>query len=178
MWDLLTDNSDRIWIKWCKVYLIKGRNLWSLDIPYSCSWSWRKLLQLRHPTWFIIKHQICNGSSTNFWFDNWLPGGPLSLRFPSQLLFNAGYDTATTVSCFISNNYWSFPLSLSSVTSELLPLPAPSSNENDKLLWSIAPSGKFSLKHTSAYFSPSSPQVPWYNLVWWSPAIPRMKFNL
>ncbi|XP_059659057.1 uncharacterized protein LOC132305432 [Cornus florida] len=175
IWDL-TDNSDRVWIKWCKTYLIKGKNLWALEIPQSCSWSWRKLLQQRHYARNFIKHQVGNGMSTCFWYDNWLLAGPLSTRFPSQILTAAGLDLSTTVSHFISGGTWNFPASISSAIPELLVLGAPNNSGNDKLIWAASPSGSFSHKHTAALLSPSSPSVSWFNLVWRSPAIPRMKF--
>ncbi|XP_059635941.1 uncharacterized protein LOC132278144 [Cornus florida] len=159
IWDLLTDNSERVWIGWYKTYLIKDRNIWALEIPQSWSWSWRKLLHLRHSARHISKHHIGNGTSTCFWNDNWLPLGPLSLRFQSHLLSDAGFERTTTVSSFITNNSWHFPTSLSRAIPELLGLPAP-------------------IKHTLAQLSPTLPRVPWFNLVWHSPAIPHMRFNL
>ncbi|XP_059659119.1 uncharacterized protein LOC132305500 [Cornus florida] len=114
--------------------------------------------------------------STCFWYDNWLPAGPLSTQFPSQILTTAGLDLSTIVSHFISDGTWNFPASISSAIPELLALGAPNNSGNDKLIWAVSPSGSFSHKHTVALLSPSSPSVSWFNLVWRSPAIPRMKF--
>ncbi|XP_059638758.1 uncharacterized protein LOC132281037 [Cornus florida] len=177
IWDLLTDNTERVWIKWCKTYLIKGKNFWALEIPQSCSWSWRKILQQRHHARQLIKHKIGKGTSINLWLDNWLPAGPLSLRFPPNILIEAGLDLSTTVSHLIYNDSWNFPPVLSVAIPELPTLPSPSMKD-DKLIWTASPSGEFSLKHTAASLFPPYPLVPWFDLVWRSPAIPRMKFNL
>ncbi|XP_059654461.1 uncharacterized protein LOC132301202 [Cornus florida] len=178
IWDLHTDNSDRVWINWCRIYLIKNRSFWSLKIPQPCSWSWRKILQLRHPARLIIKHVIDNGMDTNFWLDNWSPAGPLSLCFPSHILSNLGADEFTLVGRFIVNNSWSFPHSLSNAVPELLALPQPCSTRKDKLIWSASPSGTFNLKHTTLHLAGNGDQIAWNNLVWCSLTIPRMKFNM
>ncbi|XP_059663757.1 uncharacterized protein LOC132309469 [Cornus florida] len=169
IWDLHTDNSDRVWINWCRIYLIKNRSFWSLKIPQPCSWSWRKILQLRHPARLIIKHIIGNGMDTNFWLDNWSPAGPLSLCFPSHILSNLGADEFTP---------WSFPHSLSNAVPELLALPQPCSTRKDKLIWLASPSSTFNLKHTTLHLASNGDQIAWCNLVWCSPTIPRMKFNM
>ncbi|XP_059639274.1 uncharacterized protein LOC132281594 [Cornus florida] len=46
------------------------------------------------------------------------------------------------------------------------------------MVWTASSSGTYSLKSTSAFLMGQQLRVPWQNLVWESPVIPRMKFNL
>ncbi|XP_059635777.1 uncharacterized protein LOC132277957 [Cornus florida] len=159
IWDLHTDNTDRIWLNWCRIHLIKGKNLWSLKIPHSYSWSWRKILQLRHQARHFIKHLIGDGNDTSFWLDNWSSGGPLCLRFSPSILSSSGIHEHTKVSHFIGNNSWSFPPHLSLAIPELLSLQQPVPFRKDKLIWLVSPSGSFSLKYTIFHLSHHGPAV-------------------
>ncbi|XP_059670772.1 uncharacterized protein LOC132316283 [Cornus florida] len=126
----------------------------------------------------LIKHVIGNGSQTSFWWDNWTPIGPLSLRFPHILLTEAGFNDETAVNSFIVDNSWSFPHSITTVIPELLSLPPPCSSRNDSKKWIASPNGLYSFKHTLQHLVEDLPLVQRHNLVWDSPTIPRMKFNL
>nr|XP_043613271.1 uncharacterized protein LOC122585219 [Erigeron canadensis] len=46
IWSILT-NRESLWVKWVHSYRLKGRSFWAVSLPGSCSWGWRKLLQLR-----------------------------------------------------------------------------------------------------------------------------------
>lgn len=69
--------SDSLWEAWIHKYLIKNRSFWALKEPGDCSWCWRKILQLREQVWPSIVYKIQIGSCVFFWFDQWLPIGPL-----------------------------------------------------------------------------------------------------
>ncbi|XP_059650161.1 uncharacterized protein LOC132295916 [Cornus florida] len=125
-----------------------------------------------------MKHKIGNGRGTFFWWDNWAPRGPLSTRFPSHILTDRGFNIDIKVDNFIFNSTWSFPHCIVSAIPELLSLSSPNSARNDKMVWIASPSGTYTLKSTSAFLIGQQPRVPRQNLVWESPVIPRMKFNL
>jgi hypothetical protein len=46
IWSLFAQ-SGSIWVAWVDSYWLKGRSLWNISIPKVCSWSWKKLLNLR-----------------------------------------------------------------------------------------------------------------------------------
>ncbi|XP_059668892.1 uncharacterized protein LOC132313980 [Cornus florida] len=156
----------------------KPKELLDLKIPHSCSWSWRKILQLRHHARHFIKHLIGNGIDTSFWFDNWSARGPLCLRFSSTILSLLGIDENTSMANFIVNNGWNFPPALLSVIPKLNSIQQPVPHRKDKLIWTVSPFDSFSLKHTISHLMDHGPLVPWYNLVWHTASIPRMKFNM
>lgn len=47
IWNICSDTDQSIWSSWVRSYLIKDRNFWSLRPTGDCSWTWRKILNLR-----------------------------------------------------------------------------------------------------------------------------------
>jgi hypothetical protein len=46
VWSIFA-RSGSIWVAWVRGNLLKRKSFWSVGIPQSCSWSWRKILKLR-----------------------------------------------------------------------------------------------------------------------------------
>jgi hypothetical protein len=46
IWNLFACASS-IWVAWIKIYMLKGKSFWSVNIPQDCSWCRRSLLKLR-----------------------------------------------------------------------------------------------------------------------------------
>ena len=46
LWSIFS-RSGSLWIAWINTYVLKRRSIWQVPITPNCSWSWRKLLQLR-----------------------------------------------------------------------------------------------------------------------------------
>lgn len=87
-----------------------------MKAPSSCSWTWRKLLNVGPKIRPFIKSIIGNGSSTYCWHDNWHPAGPLIDHYGHQFVMASGIPMAAKVSCVIYNEEWTWPF---------LSLPAP-----------------------------------------------------
>lgn len=47
IWHLCSDFDQSIWTNWVRSYLVRDRNFWSLRPPGDCSWTWRKIMNLR-----------------------------------------------------------------------------------------------------------------------------------
>ena len=78
IWNLFY-RKDSIWVAWVREVLLRQGSVWNARIPSRCSWSWRKILQLRDRVRPYIRHRICNGGRTFLWHDFWNPLGPLLL---------------------------------------------------------------------------------------------------
>ena len=39
--------AGSLWIAWIEAYMLKGRSVWQVSSSQTCSWNWRKILQLR-----------------------------------------------------------------------------------------------------------------------------------
>ena len=77
IWNLCQINSTSLWVNWVKVHLLREHSFWDISIHNNCSWTWRKLLQLRGEIRPFIHHIIGDGQHTWLWFDSWLPFGPI-----------------------------------------------------------------------------------------------------
>lgn len=58
-----------IWVAWIQAYMLKGRSFWSVSIPQSCSWCWRKVLKLRFIAKNFIKFEVGDGKMIHLWQD-------------------------------------------------------------------------------------------------------------
>ncbi|GAV87048.1 hypothetical protein CFOL_v3_30474 [Cephalotus follicularis] len=56
-------NKESVWVQWCYRVLIKNRNFWTVNITGQCSWSWRKILQLRESLAKRLVFNISDGGA-------------------------------------------------------------------------------------------------------------------
>ena len=112
IWHLLVDKNS-IWSAWVTTILLRNRPFWSIPIPSSPSWSWRKILQIREECRGWFTSNIGNGFSTSLWYDYWLPGGKRLLDlFPLQRLTSTGLSWNAKAKDIIHEHCWNFPANL------------------------------------------------------------------
>jgi hypothetical protein len=46
LWNI-SSKADSLWIKWIHCYYVKDDQLMTMDVPQSCSWIWKAILQQR-----------------------------------------------------------------------------------------------------------------------------------
>ncbi|KAG5561125.1 hypothetical protein RHGRI_004212 [Rhododendron griersonianum] len=97
----ICSHQKSLWIKWSYLYTIKNQCLWSMNIPSSWSWTWRKLLQLRPKVRSLVRYIIGDRSSTYLWHDNWHHAGPLLDYFGHHFQLVFGIPMGAKVSCLI-----------------------------------------------------------------------------
>jgi len=69
IWNLFA-KAGSLWVAWIEANWLKGRSLWQLPIPKTCSWSWKKLLQLRDVAKTFLRFQVGDGSKIFLWHDH------------------------------------------------------------------------------------------------------------
>ncbi|XP_013658178.1 uncharacterized protein LOC125595072 [Brassica napus] len=74
---LLHSESESLWASSTKHHRLKRLSIWSLDEKKQGSWIWKSILKLRPLTENFIRCEVGNGEQASFWFDFWLPIGPL-----------------------------------------------------------------------------------------------------
>ncbi|XP_059669398.1 uncharacterized protein LOC132314569 [Cornus florida] len=79
---------------------------------------------------------------------------------------------------FIGSSSWSFPQTITAQIPELIHMQPPCPAIYDKKIWIASTNGHYCFRQTAALLAGQFCKVPWYNPVWKSPIIPRMKFNL
>jgi hypothetical protein len=81
VWNLCSDRENSIWSSWVWTYLIKRRSFWELKCPGDCSWTWRKILNLRELARGKIKYQVGDGRTSRdriVWAES--PNGKFSIK--------------------------------------------------------------------------------------------------
>jgi len=95
--------AGSIWVAWIQAYMLKGRSFWSVSIPQSCSWCWRKVLKLRFIAKNFIKFEVGDGKMIHLWQDNWHPLGMLNERFGSRVIYDAQIRLDSRLDSILSN---------------------------------------------------------------------------
>ena len=90
IWNICHQDSSSLWVDWVKDHLIRDHSFWEIPIPRCCSWTWRKILQLREEVRPLIHYSIGNGLHTSLWFDPWLPFGPIVPTFGERIIYDSG----------------------------------------------------------------------------------------
>jgi hypothetical protein len=63
MFGVFLFKSDSIRVAWEREILLKRKSFWSVGIPQSYSWSWRKILKLRDVAKRFLKFEVGNGEN-------------------------------------------------------------------------------------------------------------------
>ena len=167
---------------WVKVYLIREHSLWEIPTPSNCSWTWRKLLSIRHRIRPHIQIKIGNGEDALLWYDNWQPIGPILSIFDDRIIHESGLPRLARVSDVIHDGVWAWPV-VNSPNLVLLKdsIPAtfqPDFGQKDKSVWTPSATGSFSTLSAWRTFRTPRPEVDWHKLIWFSGNIPKAAFLL
>ena len=76
IWLLFID-KESLWCQWIHSNFLQKKYFWVATKLTFCSWSWKKILELRSDVQLNFLWKIGDGAFVSFWFDNWHPKGPL-----------------------------------------------------------------------------------------------------
>ena len=175
IWLLFTD-KESIWCKWIHSTFLKNTNFWFSTKPTCCSWSWKKILDLRNDFQANFKWAVGDGSSISFWYDFWHPKGPLYKMFSNRNIYDSRIPRNTTLKEFFSNTWQqSYVLDTFRSWPELISLVT---ERRDRFTWQEASSGVFSTASAWEYIRARGPRVPWCSFVWDRHIAPKHGFLL
>ncbi|KAE8809575.1 hypothetical protein D1007_13868 [Hordeum vulgare] len=134
---------------------------------------WKSIQGIKHDIRLSLRISVGNGSGTQFWLDPWLDGEPLRMRFPR--LFSICGDPAALVAASAREDGWHVafrrplgPAEAHEWAALQVVVPLPVSSDRDYVLWSLSPSGHFSV--SSAYLALCrTPVIPWLSPLWKAP---------
>ena len=159
--------------------LLKQGSVWNARIPSRCSWSWRKILQLRDRVRPYIRHKVCNGGGTFLWHDFWNPLGPILPLFGERILYDSAIHMNAYVASIMDGERWNWPVT---VSVDLIALKNSYSDyildtfREDVISWSQSPTGVFTISSAWNSIRPHRPMVHWHAVVWFPHAIKRHSF--
>ena len=180
LWDLAR-KKDSLWVKWCHMFMLRGKNLWNCSCGIDASWTWRKLMKLRHLVVGFIRYVIGNGNEVWFWHDNWHPMGPIFQRFGSRVVYDATSRHDARAKDFINQNEWRLPAHVSNdlvVIARNMPSYDPNINSVDIIEWVLTPNKQFTIRFAWNAMRTQHPVVSWHTVVWHKDSLPRCSFIL
>ena len=129
-----------------------------------------------------------DGSRISFWWDSWLPTGPLIEQFSESVITGAGLNLYTSVREFLSSPIWCEDKNIqpsrrrNAILDRLKALIPTNmtlkSDKQDHYFWLPCSNGIFSISSAYKSLCDPRPKVPWYDLIWFPRAIPRFAFIL
>lgn len=182
---LLHCESESLWASWTKRNRLKGASIWSFEVEKQTSWIWKSILRLRPLAERFLKCDIGDGTKASFWFDYWLPIGPLIKFFGDNGPQHIGVPLHATIRDSCSLEGWRLRPARSPKAEELqimlcsVPLPSQSTSA-DSYKWCVSEqsSTNFSTSHTWEAVRHCGQQVLWEKIVWFSGHIPRHAFHM
>ena len=178
IWNLFY-RKDSLWVAWVQRIYLKQGSLWCAKIPSMCSWSWRKILQLRDRIRPFIRHKVCNGVGTFLWHDFWNQLGPLFPRFGDRIIYDSAIHRNAHVAEVIGGGRWNWPIAnsadLIAIKNSCGHYPLDDSRE-DTISWSLTSSGVFTVTSAWNQIIPRMQVVDWHASVWFPQAIRRHAF--
>ena len=178
IWNLFY-RKDSIWVAWVSEVLLRRTSIWIAKTPSRCSWSWRKILQLRDKVRPFIKHQVFNGVGTFLWHDFWNPLGPILPHFEERILYDSAIHKNARVAEVIDGTKWNWPVT---VSADLIALKNNCAgyildpHREDVISWTQSKSGVFTVSSAWNAIRPRRPLVHWHAAVWFSQSIKRHSF--
>ena len=154
--------KDSIWVAWVREVLLRQGSIWNARIPSRCSWSWRKILQLRDRVRPFIRHQVCNGTGTFLWHDFWNPLGPILPLFGERIIYDSAIHRNARVADVMDGSRWNWPVT---VSADLLVLKNSCAdyrldiNREDVISWTQSNTGVFTVSSAWNSIRPRRPLV-------------------
>ena len=178
IWNLFY-RKDSLWVAWVQRIYHRQGSLWCAKIPSNCSWSWRKILQLRERVRPFIRHKVCNGVGTFLWHDFWNQIGPLIPRFGERIIYDYAIHRNAHVAEVIDGGRWNWPIAnsadLIAIKNSCGDYPLDDSRE-DTISWSLTSSGDFTVTSAWNQIRPRMQVVDWHTSVWFPQAVRRHAF--
>lgn len=173
IWFLFTDRES-LWCRWIHSYFLKNDNFWNSSTPTTCSWAWKKILQLRRHFRLSFFWKIGHDSSVSLWHDNWLECGPLLLLIPPDLVESRRLPSYSVVADLYSPVGASLRESLANmgITIPIL------FTDSNRFTWQEDPSCSFSVASAWKYIMVKKNRVSWAPLIWDNDLAPRFQFHL
>lgn len=179
---------QKFWVKTIRAKYLKTRFIWDTHSKGSDSRFWRGILKVAPLLKEMTCNQIGSGTSIRVWNDPWLPFPTPHARIPrtDAIIIDEELNVDSLMLPF--SRAWNSPLIQQLFCSEdaaaILSLPAPRSNQPDKLIWTVTNAGIFSLKSDHQLISAQRTFPPHilieddWKRIWRAPLQDRLKLLL
>ncbi|KAL0401921.1 UNVERIFIED_CONTAM: putative ribonuclease H protein [Sesamum latifolium] len=174
LWDLIQCNKSSVWVTWIISRYLRCCSIWTVR-GGGGSWSWRKILKLRHHLLGGVSYHLGSGEDIWLWHDPWHPLGPLIHRFPNGPRV-VGIPLEAKVSLVIDDKGWNWPLITDIEHMDIVDRLSPLAR-SDMIGWKTE-GGVLTTTEAYRLFQPLGQKVGWHALLRGPLRIPRNFFIL
>lgn len=182
---LLHSESQSLWAFWSKRHRLKGTSVWSMDDKKQSAWIWKSILKLRPLAQRFLRCDVGNGLLVSFWYDYWLPFGPLIQMFGADGPRQLGIHIHAKVADCCTSSGWRLRPARSIQTEQLqialcfVPLPSLSTT-TDSYKWYVNDLylDSFCSRRTWDSVRTRGDVVDWEPVVWFGGHVPRQAFHM
>lgn len=185
IWPLFS-KFDSSWVTWMRKHNMKDHSFWSAPTSVSNSWIWKTLIPLCPLAQKFLRCSVRDGDTAKFWFDHWLPTGPLLPFIGQDSPLMMGIPMKSNVADACTTTGWRLPSHrvrherVAEVCDCLIVHPLPTNSLGPNVFsWEISGivSPYFSSGLTWEYLRPKNPKLPWTQSVWFKSCIPKHAFT-
>lgn len=179
LWRVVT-HEDSLWISWLYMYELRDKGFWTMNIPAKCSWTWKKILQLRNLALRFISYSPGEQSRFLLWHDPWLQGKPLLQVFDSSIVSALESTSLASVGSIQSEGGWHLGVSNYNLIRELRHMCSNIlTSGEDCITWTSAGNQLRVLKISNIYrdLFVHRPGPPWIEFVWSKFRVPKFAFT-
>ena len=179
---MLYFRAGSIWVAWVRDKYLSAGSFWSLNSrSYSISWTFRRLLKLRHIALSFLSISVREGGETYFWFDPWTPYGILIDYLGPSGPMDLGIPLNSLVSSITQGSAWILrparserQLNLHVYLTSFSPSPG-----SDAAIWKVGDRicTKFSTKDVWKSIRMAKPSVSWARFIWNQAIIPKYRIT-
>ncbi|XP_050219776.1 uncharacterized protein LOC126670147 [Mercurialis annua] len=178
IWDLV-GMKESLWATWIIENKLKKLSFWGITKPLVASWNWQNLIKLRQYIKSCFKYDLGKGDCS-FWFDPWCNGKAIVDLYPSVSFNNADVSKFAKVKDLWCRGSWRFPGPMDEHVDNMWSFIKDNftidESSEDKVSWSVSPSGIFSINSAWNHFREEKPRVSWWKVVWGPGNIPKQSF--
>lgn len=124
-----------------------------------------------------IKVLFEQGSNTRLWLGNWHPKGVLKKQYGKRIIYDIGMDRLSKLNFILTNEVWHPPpatfADLMEAWSYLPSLERLNTTNKDIMVWTVTPTGIFTMSSAWRLTREIVPQVDWHKVVWSLCYIPK-----
>nr|XP_048317975.1 uncharacterized protein LOC125418473 [Ziziphus jujuba var. spinosa] len=176
---LLATNSDKLWVKSLKAKYFAGKNFMKCTKTKNSSPAWHGILRSRTVLAKGLCYRVGKGNNINIWEDPWVPNNPNFLPIPASAEVTREFGMVDSLKS--RNGCWDLEkihrLFDREAARNIAKIPISNSELEDKIIWSGANNGHFTIK--SAFlleFWKSYPTSSWWQVLWMANIHDRVKF--
>lgn len=179
VWRLNQKNNSTLWSTWVHNSLLHNRFFWTTNLPSSCPWCVRKLLNARTEVIGHLYYNVGKWSRFLMWHEPWLNRTPIVSTYGHGLISIMGGSTRDAIGLYINYGVWNLsPTNHVDAINLRHDIDAVLLHDHDSVLWDNINAKPTNISTIWRSLQRPSAAPPWVDALWHPYAIPNCSFFL